>query len=44
MPEGDERSDSRGAAVLGEDNELIYGELLGLGSSEIEQLKSDGVI
>ena len=35
---------SKGAAVLGEDNELIYGELLGLGSAEIKTLQNDGVI
>ncbi len=35
---------TKGAACLGEDNERIYGELLGLGSTEIQQLKTDGVI
>jgi benzylsuccinate CoA-transferase BbsF subunit len=35
---------TRGAACLGEDNDRVYGGLLGLGSSEVEQLKADGVI
>ena len=35
---------TKGAACLGEDNEKVYGELLGLGSAEINQLHADGVI
>ena len=34
----------RGAACLGEDNEQVYGELLGLSSSEIHELEAGGVI
>jgi benzylsuccinate CoA-transferase BbsF subunit len=34
----------RGAACLGEHNQLIYGELLGLDSREIASLREDGVI
>ncbi len=34
----------RGAVGLGHDNDLVYGELLGLGQGELEQLRRDGVI
>ena len=34
----------RGAPCLGEHNEYVFGELLGLDSSEVEQLHEDGVI
>ena len=34
----------RGAPCLGEHNEYVFGELLGLDSSEMEQLHEDGVI
>jgi len=34
----------RGAPKLGEHNQEIYGELLGLGPAEIDQLRRDGVI
>jgi crotonobetainyl-CoA:carnitine CoA-transferase CaiB-like acyl-CoA transferase len=30
--------------ALGESNEAIYGELLGMGSAEMEELRRDGVI
>jgi benzylsuccinate CoA-transferase BbsF subunit len=33
-----------GAGDLGEHNELVYGELLGLSSDEIEELRAEGVI
>ncbi len=35
---------TRGAPCLGEHNEYVFGDLLGLGSSEVEQLHRDGVI
>ncbi len=35
---------TRSAPVLGQHNEYVYGELLGLSASEIEQLADDGVI
>ena len=34
----------RGAPVYGEDNEYVYGELLGMTCAEIGRLKNDGVI
>ena len=34
----------RGAAVLGEDNDYVYGELLGLSAEEIAGLHAEGVI
>ena len=34
----------RGAAVLGEDNDYVYGELLGLSEREIAELAAEGVI
>jgi crotonobetainyl-CoA:carnitine CoA-transferase CaiB-like acyl-CoA transferase len=34
----------RGAPCYGEDNEYVYGELLGMTSREIEALATDGVI
>jgi crotonobetainyl-CoA:carnitine CoA-transferase CaiB-like acyl-CoA transferase len=34
----------RGAPCYGEDNEYVYGELLGMSKREIEQLAADGVI
>ena len=34
----------RGGPLLGQDNELVYGEVLGLSSAEIGQLHQDGVI
>ena len=34
----------RGSVPLGYDNELVFDRLLGLGSSQVEQLKADGVI
>ena len=34
----------RGAAVLGEDNDYVYGELLGLSEQEIAELAAEGVI
>ena len=33
----------RGAPMYGEDNEYVYGELLGMSTKEIEQLAADGV-
>ncbi len=35
---------SRGAPTLGQDNDRIYGELLGLSATEIDELRSEGVI
>ena len=35
---------SRGAACLGQHNEFVYGDLLGLGADEIESLRAEGVI
>ena len=35
---------TRGAAVLGEDNDYVYGELLGLSADEIAALAEEGVI
>jgi crotonobetainyl-CoA:carnitine CoA-transferase CaiB-like acyl-CoA transferase len=35
---------ARGSPCLGEHNEQVYGEVLGLSSSEIDQLRADGVI
>ena len=35
---------TRGAAVLGEDNDYVYGELLGLSRDEIAGLHEEGVI
>ncbi|MEO5840795.1 MAG: CoA transferase [Acidimicrobiales bacterium] len=35
---------ARGAPCLGEHNELVFGELLGLTSAQIEDLRTDGVI
>ena len=35
---------TRGAAVLGEDNDYVYGELLGLSQDEIAGLHEEGVI
>lgn len=34
----------RGAPLLGQHNERVYGEMLGMSSSEIESLKAEGVI
>lgn len=34
----------RGAPCYGEDNDYVFGELLGMSSSEIEQLRSDNII
>jgi len=34
----------RGAACLGEHNEYVFGELLGLPASEIEELRAEGVL
>ena len=34
----------RGAPCYGEDNESVFGELLGMGKAEITQLADDGVI
>jgi crotonobetainyl-CoA:carnitine CoA-transferase CaiB-like acyl-CoA transferase len=34
----------RGAPAIGHDNQRIYGELLGVGASELDSLKRDGVI
>jgi crotonobetainyl-CoA:carnitine CoA-transferase CaiB-like acyl-CoA transferase len=34
----------RGAPIYGEDNEYVYGDLLGLSTREIAQLKDEGVI
>lgn len=34
----------RSAPLLGEDNQYVYGEVLGLGSNEIAELASEGVI
>ena len=34
----------RGGPVLGEDNERVYSEVLGLSSAEIGRLAEDGVI
>ena len=33
-----------GAPLLGQHNERVYGEMLGMSSSEIESLKAEGVI
>jgi crotonobetainyl-CoA:carnitine CoA-transferase CaiB-like acyl-CoA transferase len=35
---------ARGSPCLGEHNEQVYGELLGLSSAEIDELRADGVI
>ena len=35
---------ARGAPCLGQDNARVYGEILGVGESELEQLREDGVI
>ena len=35
---------TRGAACLGEHNQYVFGELLGLGNTEIETLAEEGVI
>ena len=35
---------TRGAPVLGEDNDYVYGELLGLSESEIAGLYEEGVL
>ena len=35
---------TRGAPTLGEHNDQVYGELLGLSATEIDQLRADGVI
>ena len=35
---------NRGAACLGEHNDYVYGELLGLSASEIESLRDEGVL
>ncbi len=35
---------SRGAACLGQHNDFVYGDLLGLGTDEIESLHAEGVI
>jgi crotonobetainyl-CoA:carnitine CoA-transferase CaiB-like acyl-CoA transferase len=35
---------NRGAPCYGEDNGYVYGELLGMTDSEIEQLATEGVI
>ena len=35
---------ARGAPCLGEHNELVFGDVLGLSRSEIERLRADGVI
>jgi crotonobetainyl-CoA:carnitine CoA-transferase CaiB-like acyl-CoA transferase len=34
----------RAAPLLGADNDYVFGELLGLTSAEIDQLRGDGVI
>jgi len=34
----------RGAPIYGEDNEYVYGDLLGLSTHEISKLRDDGVI
>jgi crotonobetainyl-CoA:carnitine CoA-transferase CaiB-like acyl-CoA transferase len=34
----------RGAPCYGEDNDYVYGELLGMSSAEIASLAADGVI
>ena len=34
----------RGAPCLGEDNDFVYGSLLGLGETEIDELRAQGVI
>jgi benzylsuccinate CoA-transferase BbsF subunit len=33
-----------GAPCLGQHNDFVYGELLGLSASEIEQLRAEGVL
>jgi crotonobetainyl-CoA:carnitine CoA-transferase CaiB-like acyl-CoA transferase len=35
---------TRGAACLGEHNQYVFGEILGLGNAEIETLAEEGVI
>ena len=35
---------TRGAATLGEDNDYVYGELLGLSQDEIAGLYEEGVL
>jgi crotonobetainyl-CoA:carnitine CoA-transferase CaiB-like acyl-CoA transferase len=35
---------ARGAPCLGEHNERVYGELLGLGRGELDELRAEGVI
>ena len=34
----------RGAPLLGADNDFVFGEILGLSSTEIGQLQDEGVI
>ena len=34
----------RAAPLLGQDNDVVYGEILGLGAAEIADLRSEGVI
>jgi crotonobetainyl-CoA:carnitine CoA-transferase CaiB-like acyl-CoA transferase len=34
----------RGSPALGQDNRLVYGELLGLSADEIASLEKDGII
>jgi crotonobetainyl-CoA:carnitine CoA-transferase CaiB-like acyl-CoA transferase len=34
----------RGAPCLGADNDFVYGSLLGLGATEIDELRAQGVI
>ena len=34
----------RGAPMYGEDNDYVYGELLGMSAKEIEALAAEGVI
>ena len=40
----DEYAFDRGAPGYGEDNQYVYGELLGMSSLEIKALAEDGVI
>jgi len=35
---------NRGAPIYGEDNDYVYGDLLGISASEIARLRSDGAI
>ena len=37
-------SADKGGPLLGEDNDRIFGELLGVDAAELERLRADGVV